>query len=582
MGLPLWHFVALLPLAAVLLLAAPSDGFGQPPAGPHAITVCVHGHEDSSGYFSDSSVTDVGIAQDNSGPPVVGVPNWAVHTRRIMSTFVECSLDFADNDIVPRVLPWFNGILVIMFVWTGVTVMFSGSVSVQTLLPFLMMAAFASGLRNVYYSPTAVLNIVGVNQGLSHTVLLGAEVISETLFEQADEVYYTTFDAAREAVEDRSAQLIHGSGTSTAGIIFRIASTTAGAAAAGTALGGPVGTGVGAGLGLAGSIWDELTDYADAFMQVLWNMIVMGTMWSFLGILHIAYWIIMAQYMWGYFSMAVIAVVGPFFIPLLLVPQTQDYFWGWFKALVNSGFYMITSAALYVIVAVVLTIPLQYLISDAAMPPTDHRTAFAGIMEYVGNLFMQYLPVMAMALLAALQVGGIANGMTAGSQPPGAGLAGRVRQLGAGGAAVSGARNYARDKYNQFQEYRSGVLSGDTRQRRQAVAQAHQAFGDGPTSQTGSGPTVNVKPPPSGGASGPAPGGGGGGGGPVPVASTGGPGSGPGPGPRSSSSGGGPVPSVLRSPEFLLLERRMGQARQPAQMAKALAEYKRAILRSRQ
>ena len=38
---------------------------------------------------------------------------------------------------------------------------------------------------------------------------------------------------------------------------------------------------------------------------------------------------------------------------LVLVPQTQDYFRGWFKALVNSAFYMITAAALYVVIAMV-------------------------------------------------------------------------------------------------------------------------------------------------------------------------------------------------------------------------------------
>ena len=54
---------------------------------------------------------------------------------------------------------------------------------------------------------------------------------------------------------------------------------------------------------------------------------------------------------------------------------------------------------------------------------------------------MQYLPVIAMALLAALQARAIANSMTSGSPPPGAGLAGRMAQVGSGGMAVAGARN---------------------------------------------------------------------------------------------------------------------------------------------
>ena len=491
-----------------------------------------------------------------------------------MSNFVVCSLDFAQNDIVPRVLPWFNAILVIMVVWTGVTVMFSGS-SVQTLLPFILLAGFASGLMHTYYSPTPIADaFLGLDQGLAFTVLSGAEAVANTLFEEADEIYYDAFDTAREVVEQRNSQLIVGSGTSFAGILTRVLMATTTGAITGTAVGpvGTVGVGLGAGAGMAAV---EYNEWSDAFMATVWSILVMGAMYSFLGLLHLAYWIIMAQYMWGYFSMAVIAVVGPFFIPLVLVPQTQDYFWGWFKALVNSAFYMITAAALYVIIAVVLMLPLEFLTGDAGTPPTDGRTSFAGLMEFTTNLFTQYLPVIAMALLGALQVGGIANSMTSGSQPPGAGLVGRIAQVGGAGAALAGARSFVRDKYNQFQAHRAGVLSGDTRRRRQAVEQAHRAAGGerGP----GSGPTINVQPPPSGGGPGPGLPGGGAGGGPAPSSPAGGPGPGPGAGGRSPD--GGRVPAALLSPEFKLFERRMRQARKPVQMAKALEDYKRAVLR---
>ena len=323
------HPVGLLPAAAFLLLAAAQDVSAQPPPPAHEITVCVHDHPDTGGYFTDLSFRTGTLGDATSGSPFDGAaaPNWAVHTRRLMSTFVECSLDFAQTDIVPRVLPWFNGILVIMFVWTGVTVMFSGSASVQTLLSFLLLAAFASGLMHTYYSGSPILNLFGVNQGLVHAVLLGAEVVSETLFEQADAVYYTEFDEARALVVQRNELLITGSGTSIAGIATRISMLTASGAMTGSAA-GPVGSAVGGAGSAAAAIYLELQDWANAFAAAVWSLVVTGTMWLFLGILHIAYWIIMAQYMWGYFSMAVIAVVGPLFIPLVLVPQTQDYFLG--------------------------------------------------------------------------------------------------------------------------------------------------------------------------------------------------------------------------------------------------------------
>ena len=534
-------------LAVSLLLLVPSGAVAQaPPGSATSIPDCVGADLGLSAQY-----TDVGVAQNNSGPPDgSSAPNWAVHTRDLMSNFVVCSLDFAQNDIVPRVLPWFNAILVIMVVWTGVTVMFSGS-SVQTLLPFILLAGFASGLMHTYYSPTPIADaFLGLDQGLAFTVLSGAEAVANTLFEQADEIYYDAFDTAREVVEQRNSQLIVGSGTSFAGILTRVLMATITGSITGTAVGplGTVGVGVGAGAGMAAV---EYNEWSDAFMATVWSILVMGVMYSFLGLLHLAYWIIMAQYMWGYFSMAVIAVVGPFFIPLVLVPQTQDYFWGWFKALVNSAFYMITAAALYVIIALVLMLPLEFLTGNAGTPPTDARTSFAGLMEFTTNLFTQYLPVIAMALLGALQVGGIANSMTSGSQPPGAGLAGRIAQVGGAGAAVAGARNFVRDKYNQFQAHRAGVLSGDMRRRRQAVESGaprrRGERGRDPGHDTCSRRLLGGGPGPG------LPGGAGGGPRSSPAAVRTGSGAG------GRSPDGGRVPAALLSPGFKLFERRIRQ-----------------------
>ena len=242
---------------------------------------------------------------------------------------------------------------------------------------------------------------------------------------------------------------------------------------------------------------------------------------------------------------------------------------------------MITSAALYVVIAILLVLPLQSLVSEGATPPTDAGTGLTGLLVFASNLFTQFLPVLVMAFMAALQVGGLANSLTSGSPPPGAGLAGRIRQLGSGGAAVAAARGAVADRYANWKEHRAGVLSSDTRRRRQAVEQAHSALGDGPSSRSTGGPTLRVLPPDVAGQPGPSSAGAGPGAKPPPIVPGGSSTPGGGATPHSRSTGGAGTPALLRSPEFQLFERRIRQATKPAQMAKALDDYKRAVLAGR-
>ena len=144
-------------------------------------------------------------------------------------------------------------------------------------------------------------NVFGLNQGLPHTVLGGAEMISEQLFLQADEVYYDAFDDAISAVELRSERIAAAREFSAAAFAARVFA-----------------------FGLPAAVVTELFRTFGSLHYMLWSMSVTALMWTFLAFLHIIYWIIMAQYMWGYFAMAVLSVVGPVFIPLVLIPQTQE------------------------------------------------------------------------------------------------------------------------------------------------------------------------------------------------------------------------------------------------------------------
>ena len=63
-------------------------------------------------------------------------------------------LEFARDDIVPMVRPFHLGVLIIMTVGTGVTIMLSGSFDFQKVLSFVLIAGFAWGIFEMYYSDT--------------------------------------------------------------------------------------------------------------------------------------------------------------------------------------------------------------------------------------------------------------------------------------------------------------------------------------------------------------------------------------------------------------------------------------------
>ena len=48
----------------------------------------------------------------------------------------------------------------------------------------------------------------------------------------------------------------------------------------------------------------------------------------------------------GLIAQAVLLLVGPVFVPFLVVPKMDWLFWGWFKAFLQYSFYQVVASAL--------------------------------------------------------------------------------------------------------------------------------------------------------------------------------------------------------------------------------------------
>ena len=58
------------------------------------------------------------------------------------------------------------------------------------------------------------------------------------------------------------------------------------------------------------------------------------------------YSITMAQVMWAQIALAILMILGPLFIPFLVIEPLSFLFWGWFKALWTYSLYGALAAAI--------------------------------------------------------------------------------------------------------------------------------------------------------------------------------------------------------------------------------------------
>ncbi len=64
-----------------------------------------------------------------------------------------------------------------------------------------------------------------------------------------------------------------------------------------------------------------------------------------LGCIMVAQAVTLYVIMFGYVATAVLVLLGPVFIPFLIVPKMDWLFWGWFRAFIQFAFYQVVASA---------------------------------------------------------------------------------------------------------------------------------------------------------------------------------------------------------------------------------------------
>ena len=168
-------------------------------------------------------------------------------------------------------------------------------------------------------------------------------------------------------------------------------------------------------------IWTGLTNISSMVLGAINTLIFQLFLIVVAIILLGMYSITMAQVMWAQIALALLLILGPMFIPFLLIEPLSFLFWGWFRALWTYSLYGALAAA---IMRVFLGVSLGYINSImAAGPGADD---FWQAVAWSVALF----PLMIAALIAAFGVGSLASQLVSGGGAGGGGMM-------AGAAAVA-------------------------------------------------------------------------------------------------------------------------------------------------
>ena len=294
-------------------------------------------------------------------------------------------LDNILNDITANAIPpmlaegWklWLGLTLIVIVWKGVGIMFSGTFDMGDVIRTIFGLAIPATMLYYYSTP-----LPGTTQTFPRIVVAQGGWIQERL----------VTDAAKAAPAELSAAIQTQSEKISAD--WREA-----------------------------QIWDLLFSTGD----LIWTLFV-GTAITVFTLLFLAllWCITMAQVIWAQIAIAILIVLGPILIPWLVFEPMAFLFWGWFKGLIVYSLYGAVAGAIMSVFVGVGVLYLQGLTGATPMPPGLDGGFIWGLAVLLLGLA---------GILASFKVGEISALIVSGSGATGSGLMGMAMMAATAGKA---------------------------------------------------------------------------------------------------------------------------------------------------
>lgn len=299
---------------------------------------------------------------------------------------VKEALDTILNDITVNAIPpmlaegWkiWAGLALIVFVWKGVGIMFSGSFDMGDLIRTIFGVAIPATMLFYYSTP-----LPGTTRTFPRIVVAQGGWIQELLVTDAATA---APEALAESIRKQWRQVkaewtkVH--------------------------------------------IWDLLFAAGDLIFTLFVGTAITAFTLLFLALL---WCITMAQVIWAQIAIAILVILGPILIPWLAFEPMAFLFWGWFKGLIVYSLYGAVAGAIMSVFVGVGVLYLQGLTGATPIPPS------------LEGQFMWGVAVLLLALagiLSAFKVGEISALIVSGSGATGSGLMGMAMMAATGGKAA--------------------------------------------------------------------------------------------------------------------------------------------------
>ena len=333
-----WRRVALLPAATALLLLAAAPAGGQQPQFP---------------------------------PNLPGTPNVTPNNVQNLVQFVDQALAIVIGaGAQATLLGWGNqmaqGIAVILIVWTGLRIAFSGTFQAWELIRFIFLIGLPLFMLNFY--ATAIPGI-----GLS---------FPELITEQGDEIR-DLFGADAIA---RGMQAVMALAHDHMQIVGEQADSI--------------------------SIFNAIRTGGKQVTHLALMTAILG---SFVLGMIVVIALALAQIIFAKVAIAVLVTLGPIFIPFMIVPKMDFLFWGWFKALIQYSLY---SAIAAIMIGLWTRIILGF-----ARGLSAQDFSVQSLTAGTGLWLVPVFAVIVVAIVSILKIGDIA-GMIVGAGSDGGGFIG--------------------------------------------------------------------------------------------------------------------------------------------------------------
>ena len=138
--------------------------------------------------------------------------------------------------------------------------------------------------------------------------------------------------------------------------------------------------------------------------------VIVSTMHRVIGlVLWVIRWVLVGQYMWGWFMLSLLSLVGPLFVPAIVISQVDWLFWNWLRGLFAACIYMLSAATPYAVSMILLLTPLTR-INNAFSSLDDPSGGFGSAMLWLGVGFLEYIPIFFLVSYMSLQAGTISSG----------------------------------------------------------------------------------------------------------------------------------------------------------------------------